>query len=136
MIAKTIAEHQAEIARIEAKRRELRDANRTMAQQDAVMRRVEAAMDRKTAAFNEPSLLKALADASDVFAETLLAAPRTGDPMKRDEELYNEAMVHAHAIRDALNAARQGRVNARQAAKTRAATCGRCFTVHAGDECF
>lgn len=48
----------------------------------------------------------------------------------QDVAAYNAA---ASAHNAALKAARQTKRNVRTAAKTQAATCGSCFTVHAGD---
>lgn len=115
MAPMTTDQHRAALERIRAARRQLAI---DMGQQRATraLNRMERASVADTGALLE-------------LVAAVEATPNLGEYFVRDEELYRQAMVHA----DAINAEVQRKANDRQAARTHAASCGRCFTVHAGD---
>jgi hypothetical protein len=114
----TLTEHRAELERIRAARQQLAI---DMGQQRATraLNRAERASVADTGALLE-------------LVAAIEATPNLGEYFDRDEELYRQAKVHADAINAQVRASQQRKANKEQAARTHAASCGRCFTVHAG----
>ena len=74
---------------------------------------------------------RAASSGSTYAAEyNMVCDSKVGQTIARDLAAYNQRAAQHN---EALRRARQAALNQRVAAKTQAAACGSCFTVHAGD---